>query len=319
MILKFLNDVKSYLSNKLFKSNCCPRMSMVRELTIDIYKHFGKDRIPLAASAISFYTLLSLFPLTLLALTISAPYLHDFFLQDDSIKTVLGERLFNALQSQIFSAVNKQAFPSTLASLIIGFWSGSQIFLILESAINLVWQVEKKRPFWKSRLLAFIMIIIVGTLSALAVLLVNSLRLLGRQEIPFWGHRVNELPLVLTSAFTIVIPLLIVTLLFAIIYRLMPARHVTTHAVLPGAMISGTLWISALHFFGWYTSHFPSTMLIYGSLSTIIMLLFFFYYSAFILLVGAEISAAYHRRLLQIGTDKEELASEEESGTLVAK
>ena len=275
---------------------------------IDVYRHFSEDRIPLAAGAISFFTLLSLFPLTLLALTLTAPYVQGVFLQDESIRAVLGDKLYTALQTQIFSAVNHQAFPSTLLTLLIGFWSGSQVFLILESAMNLAWQARKKRPFWLRRILAFIMIIIVAVLLAAAFFLVNLVRFLGRQEIPIWGHRVAELPWLVTTTLTIIIPLLLISALFAVIYRLLPSRQVTMRSVIPGALVSGILWLLALHLFGWYSTHFPASMVLYGSLSSMILLLFFFYYSAFILLLGAEISAANHRRLLRTGDNDEQRA-----------
>lgn len=273
----------------------------------EVYLRFREDHVALAAGAIAFFTILSLFPLILLAISFSAA---EFYRQLSTLSNTLEKPLIILLQQQILSAVNYRGI-STAVALFFGLWSGSQIFLILESAMNLAWRVRHKRPFWLRRGLSLIMLLIVGSLLVGAVILVNTVRFIVHLRVPLWGHRVTEVPLLTNTLLTVIIPVLLISILFAIVYRVLPSKRITLRAVLPGAFFAGALWLVSLHAFSWYTTYaFERYHLLYGSFVGLVFLLLWFYYSALIMLLGAEISAVYHRRLLMTG-DKEERMFEE--------
>lgn len=284
-----------------------------KQFAQEIYQRFGEDRISLAAGAISFFTLLSLFPLTLLALAIAAPWVNAA-LANPNLREMLGPSFYDALHGQVILTVNHtyRTF-STLVALVFGFWSGSQVFIMLESAVNLAWQAKRRRPYLLRRGLAMLMVIIAGVLLAGALLLANLVRFLASLEIPLWGHRAAELPWLVQAAITIVIPVLLISALFTVIYRILPTKRATVRAVLPGALTAGVLWLVSLHIFGWYTATVSGVhgYRVYGSLTSMILLMFWFYYSAFIFLLGAEISAAYHRRLVDAGNQEERKVEED--------
>ena len=102
-------------------------------------------------------------------------------------------------------------------ALFFGLWSGSQVFLILESAMNLAWHTQRKRPYWARRGLAILMLIFLNVVMTIAVLLANVIRFLASVEIPLWGHRVQELPWLVTMLLTILLPVLIISSVFAMI------------------------------------------------------------------------------------------------------
>lgn len=274
----------------------------------EVYYRFGEDRISLAAGAISFFTLLSLFPLLLLAVTFAA---QQFYAQLETLRVTLGPSIYAALESQIIAVVHNRGV-STVVALVFGLWSGSTIFLILESAMNLAWHSQKRRPFWLRRGLAILMVAIVGTLMAGAILLVNLVRFLATLQITLWGHSARALPGVISILVTIIIPVLLVSAIFTVIYRVLPTKRVTLRAVIPGAAFAGLLWLISLHVFSWYTANIARYQTFYGSLAGLVLLLLWFYYSAFTLLLGAEISAAYHRRLVEAGVREERRVEEDE-------
>ncbi|HEY3376156.1 MAG TPA: YihY/virulence factor BrkB family protein [Armatimonadota bacterium] len=291
------------------RNNWRNRWAEFRSFAKEVITRFGEDRVSLAAGAISFFTLLSLFPLVLLAVTIAA---REYSAQLTNLASLLGPEIYKALHEQILSTVQHTG-TSTVVAVVFALWSGSQIFLILESAVNSAWHAKRARPFLLRRGLAILMVIIGGVLLAVTALLVNMIRFLASLRLSLWGYQVRELPGLISLVLTIIIPLLLVTAMFAIAYRILPTKRVTLRTVLPGAVSAGALWLISLHAFSWYAAwqdeHYH---VVYGSLAGVILLLFWFYYSAFTFLLGAEMSAVYHRRLAEAGNREERGIDESE-------
>ncbi|MHB9024790.1 MAG: YihY/virulence factor BrkB family protein [Armatimonadota bacterium] len=292
------------------------------DFVVEVWQRFSEDRIFVAAGAIAFFTILSLIPLLLLAVSLaSSVYLlssKEHALAEIARLTtdMLGPQIAVSVQKQILSVVSHAKILVGL-SLVVGFWTGSQIFLILETAMNLVWHCPKRRPFWLSRGVALLMVVIVGTLMLAAILLTNMLRIVDGMPIPVLGHPIDQIsPWIkhvggwLVSGLA---PVLFVSSIFAVIYRLLPTKAVTFRSVIPGALFGGILWTISVHIFGWYTisskDHF---FMLYDTLSGTVLLMLWFYYSAVIMLVGAEISATYHRRLVEAGNEQERVVEEKE-------
>jgi len=287
----------------------------------EVMARFGEDRVPLAAGAIAFFTLLSLLPLLLFGVSV-VTYL--FFTSPEQAQNAiaglaqnLGQVIADLLQDQVLSVVANRGLLTGI-SIIVGLWTGSQIFVITESAMNFAWNSQKKRPYWMRRGLAILMVIIVGIFLIITIVTANLIRLLASLEIPLLGYQIDDIPWLVTTIIGLLLPLLLVTAVFGLMYRVLPTKKVTLRTVWPGALFAGTLWLIALHVFSWYASHFANFQILYGSLGGLVLLLLWFYYSAFIMLLGAEISAAYHRRLVEAG-DKEERAVEESERAVEAR
>jgi membrane protein len=273
----------------------------------DVWERFSEDRVPLAAGAIAFFTLLSLFPLLLLAVSIAVFFISLSTAEHEirNLTVTLGTSFAQALFDQ-FLAIKTNKGLLTGLSLFLGLWAGSQIFMVLEAAMNQAWRVQKKRPYWARRGLALLMVLLVSTLMLCAVVLSNMIRFAAHLHVPLWGHEVqDQLPWLITGMISVVVPMLLVSAIFAAIYRVLPAKRTTIRSVLPGAFTAGGLWIVMLHLFSWYATYITNYQILYGSFWAVVTLMFWLYYSAVILLLGAEISAANHRRLLAAG-DRDE-------------
>jgi membrane protein len=272
----------------------------------EVSSRFTEDRVALAAGAISFFTLLSIFPVVLLLLTFFA---REFNTELSNLGSALGPGIVDLLQEQIVSALRYTSI-SYVVALALGLWSGSQVFLILESAMNLAWHAQRKRPYWLRRGLSILMLIIVGLMMLGAIVLVNAVRFIARLKPPWLEIPFHTVTWLATILLTVVIPILLIAAVFALVYRVLPTRRVTVRAVVPGALVAAVLWLVSLHAFSWYALNIARYQVLYKTLAGLVFLLLWFYYSAFILLLGAEISAAYHRRLVESG-DKEERRVEE--------
>ncbi len=284
----------------------------------EVLARFGEYRVPLAAGAITYFVILSLIPVLLLIVSVAA----YFFPNPTEARNIIydlavtwGPEIAGALGSQVSALVANRGLSLSIA-LLLGLLSGSQIFLILESAMNLTWRAPRKRRYWVRRGLALLMVLLVGVLLGLAVVLTNAVRLLSRMALPPLFTYAREIALLKNAFATVIvsflIPTLLVAVIFAAIYMIMPTRRITLRSVLPGALFAAVLWEITLHLFGWYMSYAVSRFsVIYGSLSGLVLFMLWLYYSAQVFLLGAEISATYHAHLVTEGDDDERSADTE--------
>lgn len=302
-----------------------PQLRSVRErwqeflgFAREVLARFGEDRVPLAAGAITFFVILSLVPVLLLVVSLAAFFFRgpaEASRMITNLAATWGPEITRALGSQVSKLVANRGLSLTI-SLVLGLLSGSQIFLILESAMSLTWRTRRKRPYGVRRVLALFMVLVVGLLLGLAVLLTNVVRLLSRVPLPPLFAYPQEIVLLknafVTFAVSFLIPTLLVAVIFAVIYMILPTRRVTLRSVLPGALLAAVLWEITLHLFGWYmTFAVRRFSVIYGSLSGIVLFMLWLYYSAQVFLFGAELSAVYHARLASQGDDDERKADAE--------
>lgn len=279
--------------------------------TRNVLRRLRQDRVTLAAGAISFFTLLSLIPLLLLGVSLAAFFttVGKAQQQISAFTTILGPTIARVLEVEVLSVVRNRGVLTSVA-VVFGLWSGSQVFIIIESAINQAWHVIRQRPFWMRRTLALFMVLIIGTLFVGAIGLINLLRILDGLHIPFWNGEKDVLHLIVVLLVSTVLPILLIFAIFTALYRLLPMRRVTVRSVMPGALVAALLWFAGLHCYGWYASHLADFSILYGSLGGMVLLLLLFYYNAFIMLLGAEISAEYHFYLLAQGDDEERQAED---------
>jgi len=296
---------------------CCRWLAgFIRE----VWNRTMADRLQLPAGSVAFFLLLSLIPLLLLLATIGAHFLGT---TDDVIKSRifeltgnLGPNIEKAMVDQVQGIIKNSPILTGVA-LLIGFWTGSQVFVILEMAMCHIWHSPRRRPIWTSRPLAVGMVFLTGVVMLIAAGMINALRVLSHLNVPFWNLRVENLPgwnLLINFLISGLVPFLLTTLLFGLIFRVMPTRRVTWRSVLPGAVFSALIWVIFVHIFGFYISDVAigSKVFFYSTLGGVILLLLLFYYSAWIMLVGVEIAAVFHRRLMQAGDAEEQRAEVEE-------
>ena len=164
----------------------------------------------------------------------------------------------------------------------------------MELALNEIWHVREERSFLVRSSRAVLMVLLSGAVIVTALILGTLMRSLERSHVRHAGASLQSLPWPLTFLAYDLLPLALVTLLFAVAYRYLPARPIPWRFTMPGAVIAGVFWVIVLRFFSWYTAHVVNYSLIYGSLGGLVLLILWFNYSTQIMLIGAEISAVIH-------------------------
>ncbi len=245
------------------------------------------------AAAISYFGLISFFPLVLVLITIISYFLEVPVAQKQVLDFILTSAptagdLVRGNMEQILR------YRNTIGLVAIAgfFWSASAIFSTIDLALNRIWDVDVLRPYWRSKLLAILVVIAIGGLSMASMLTTASVNLFRGVVLPFLSAQFD----VSLGPWRMVVlsnPYLTNFLLFMFVYGVFPHTRVNWLHIWPGALLAAIAWEQAKTLFTDYLATFGSYNLVYGSVGTIIALMVWFYLSATILLMGAEISAAY--------------------------
>jgi membrane protein len=247
------------------------------------YKKFNADRCPLLASALVHATTFSLFPLILGFLSLSLFILGSSEGIIDKLMPLIRQAFPVGIDELIknITAVKQTSIVIAIIGFIGFTWASASIFRALESTLNVIWKVKKDRPFLRKSLI---------TIGSTFLVLLG---LLGSFGLTLWGSAVGAKG---AARFLPEISFLASTLLFGLIYRFFPNRHVRWKEAYFGALFTGVFWEIAKYLFSIYIVKVVDYSKIYGSLSAIIILFLWLYYSAYIFLFGAELSYVYARR-----------------------
>ncbi len=261
-----------------------------------------KPNSAITAAAIAYFSLFSLFPLTLLSISIASFSLgalmdQQLILQKlEFIAPALGQLL-----GQNIDEIIRARGPVTGVALVGLIWSASSIFYTLTQTLNKIWGYQRNRPVWKRRGLAILFVLtFVGPaifLASFAGSVIANLRTwLPDQILPIWSG--------VTAAGAILLDIG----LFMLLYTLLPHRAATWREILPGAIGAGLLWeLAKKAFLFFIASYISVSNLIYGSVAAILAFLAWAYLSGIIFLFGAFLSVSYYRRKQQEreGVDQE--------------
>ena len=258
---------------------------------------FIKDGCMNLSAALAFYTILSLIPFLFLIVSAAGYFLGS---SDDAHQMVITfmDRLFpqaSGLISKEVKAISQRAGVLGWAGILSMIWTASVIFSSLEFAMGVVFRVEQRRKYWKSRLLALSMIP-GSSIIFLLSLFVTAVTGIGRS----YGLTILGWDFSRSAFFAFLVgylfPYLVLALAFTAIYRIIPNTSISFRHAMAGGASCAFLFELAKHFFTWYIGRSTQYNVIYGSLEAIVILVVWVFYSSIILLFCAEVVSAYRRR-----------------------
>lgn len=243
------------------------------------------------AAALSYYFVLSLFP-SLIFLSAVVAYLPVPNLFDQALGMMA--RFLPAdsmgLVRRVLADVitpNRGAF---LSFGILGtLWTASGGFSAAIEALNIAYDVQDDRPFWKTRPLAILLALITGFLLLLAL----SVMIVGPRFGQWLAIRVH-----LSSVFVLLWPYIhwsiaigFTVLAVEALFFLAPNVKQRFLATLPGAVLAVACWLALSYLLGMYFRHFANFNKTYGTLGAAIALMTWLYWTGFAMLLGAELNA----------------------------
>jgi membrane protein len=255
------------------------------------------DYAPSMGAALSYYTLFSLAPLLVLIIAIAGMVFGQDAAQGAIIaqlQSIMGEEGATAVQGLLKAA--REPSTGIVASIVGGFLlllGATAIFAELQADLDRIWEVpakEKPSGVWgwlRSRVLSFGLVL--GLAFMLMISLVVSAALAASGE---WLGGGAEAESVLATVLNFVASLAIFTVLFAMIYKIMPTAKISWHDVWMGAAVTAFLFNVGKSLIGLYLAK-SSVASGFGAAGSFVILIAWFYYSAQIFLFGAEYTWVY--------------------------
>jgi membrane protein len=255
---------------------------------------YRSDNLTYAAS-IAYYSLLSLFPIAMLALAILGAVTADERNRSQVLEFVLryfpSQFRFITAQLDAFRA-NPLSFG--IAGTVALIWGALGFFGALSTAVNYAWRVERPRSYWGHKWFSFLMLLVAGALLVAALLLVSAAQVIGAT---WFASVLSQFPSLLvlrgwairnatTGMFILVVGL---------VFYFVPNAKVRFRDVWVGALLTGLLWRGALALLSWYMRDMSSFTRVNGSIAAVVVFLVWVYVQAVILLYGVEFTAAYAR------------------------
>lgn len=256
-------------------------------------KKIGEDELSTRAASLSYYFLLSLFPMLLFLLSLLGIFAGSGAQFRDAILSGLA-RVAPGSTSTLIHSVLAQVIRSSsgvkLAAGIFGaLWAASGGLGAVVVSLNTIYRTRETRPWWKQKLT------VVGLTLALAVLIILALIL------ALYGAKIGELVashVGLGSAFSITWKLLqwpvafaAMFLSYSIVYYFGPdLQERRWYWVTPGAVVGVGLWLIASIGFRVYLHFFDSYSATYGSLGAVVILMLWLYITGFAILIGGEVN-----------------------------
>lgn len=273
----------------------------------DVFDNFGGHRCTLVAAALSYYALLSIVPITMLVIATLGYVLGSD--EEAQARTIeyLGQvvpvpQAQSLLSGAVQGIITSRGVVTRIGVLVL-LWTGSQLFMTLQAALNVVWNVETPRNWVLRRLVSIAATISLGFMALLAVG-VNAVsaaaQRVGDELLATVG--LSSLPSVwrVGAAFAAVV---LVFLLFLFVYRLLPSVRVRWREAALAGGIACVLWLAAKEGFAWYIAEVARASInrFYGSLGGVVMVALWGFYSALVILFAAEVAAQFGRAYLGAG------------------
>ncbi len=251
------------------------------------------------AAALSYYAIFSVFPLTLL-IAVLISHLVGPIVSPSVATAPIGiglepflppaaSSLLDLFQTNLSQAVEQGTSFSILA--VVGLiWSGLGLFSNITTSLDFIFHVPANRSLWRQRLTALIM--------AFVLIILITTSFVTSAVLRFASALLLERPSLWLSIGSIFLPLGLDLVIFALLFRFVPARRVHWDAVWPAAIFGAVGWELAKTAFGWYLLNVANYQFVYGTLSTGIVLLFWAYIISSIFLLSAEFCAQLNEWLL---------------------
>jgi membrane protein len=261
-------------------------------------RDFRRNQGFLLAGAVAYYTLLSIVPMSILALTV----LSHFIGEEDLVHTLatylelLVPGYAGTLTEQVRVFVQNRHVIGVIGFLVMLFFS-SIAFTVLENAISVIFYHHvrnRRRSFLMSALIPFIYIFAIAFGIVVVSIIVGGVETLENRHILFMGRNISFAGTTRISLYILGIGGEV--LMLTSFYLVLPVIRITFRHALIGGISATVLWEVARRFLVWYYASLSMVNIIYGSIATVIVTLLSIEVSALIILFGAQIIAEFENR-----------------------
>ncbi len=247
------------------------------------------------AASIAYYSLLSLFPISMLGLSILGAVTADEADRNAVLGFVLQyfPRQFDFIVAQL-DALRSRTVTFGIAGTIALVWGSLGVCGAISTAVNHAWRVEQPRGFWTHNVVSLLMLLVAGGILLATLLLVSASHMVRASWFAAVLMSFPGLGVLRSLAVRYATTALFV-LVVGLVFYFVPNAKVRFRDVWVGALLTGALWTIALEGFSWYMRDMTRLTRVNGSIAAVVVFLVWVYVQAVILLYGVEFTAAYAR------------------------
>ncbi len=261
------------------------------------FNAFSKYKISKKGASLAYYTIFSLPGILMVIITI----LDTLYGQEaidgafqDKISAAVGEQIARQLQDMISNAaVSGQTTLATIIGILVLIYGATKMFAEMQDSINQIWELKPKaKKGWMktviTRLTSFGLVLILGLLLLASFVLSGVISFLG----DYFSQYLPHATVILVSVINWAISFLVVVLLFAIIFRVLPDAKIRWRDVTISAIVTTLLFMVGKYLIGIYMAH-SQVGSTYGAAGSMIILLLWIFYSSMILYFGVAFTKEY--------------------------
>ncbi len=269
--------------------------SIVSLLKPALWQWYNHNAFEMAA-ALAYYTLVSLAPLIIILIAIVGPFFGTAATENyivGAIAGIAGEESARAVQAIVHNA-NQQGsgmLASVIGVVLLLLGAGAVVGQ-LQQSLNVIFGVTPKPDidwwaFLRARFFSYAMLLAIGFLLMVSLIITTVLSAITK----YFGYLLPSLAAI-WPAVDLISSFALVTLLFALIYKILPDVHIAWRDALLGAALTSFLFSVGKFAIGLYLGR-SSVAAAYGAAGSVVTILLWVYYSALIVFYGAEITQLY--------------------------
>ncbi len=260
------------------------------------FEEWNQHKAPRLAAALAYYTVFSLSPLLIIIVAIAGLYFGQQAAQNQivgQIQGLVGKQSASLIQTMMSSTYHPGTnIIATVIGVVTLLLGAIGVFGQLQDSLNTVWEVQPVASggimgMIRNRILSFGLLLATGFL-----LLVSLVLSAGLQATSQYFASALPIPPGTLEALNFVLSFLVITLLFAMIYKFLPDAEIHWRDVWHGAAFTALLFTIGKFLIGLYLGR-SSVSSAYGAAGALVILLLWIYYSALILFFGAEFTRVY--------------------------
>ncbi len=271
-------------------------MKKAFDLIRQTIQQWTEDRASRLAAALAFYTAFALTPVLVIALAVVGLFVNSSSAEaliEQQMAALAGTQGRQLIAGMLNASINLSSNSIVgIISLVVLFLGATGIFIQLQDALNTMWEVQLKprRSIWRlvrERLFSLGVILGIGFLLLVSLLVSAALAAFGK-----WSSGLFPAFQTLLQMINFFLSLLVITVLFALLFKYVPDAVIAWKDVWLGAFVTAVLFTIGKTVIGLYLGNGAVTSR-FGPAGALVILLLWVYYSAQIFLFGAEFTQVY--------------------------
>jgi membrane protein len=267
-------------------------------LVKDTFSGWSKHNAQRLGASLAFYTLLSLAPLVIIAVSIAGLMFGQEAAQGQltaQVSALMGEEGGKAVQELIANASRPSTgIVSAIMGILVLLYGATGVFSELRASLDILWDATPPKTNWlqqvKTKLFSFGMVFAVGFLLLVSLLLSAVLAALGS-----WYGPSLPLPEADLQILNAIISFAVTVCLFALMYRFVPDKHPPWKDIWVGATVTAALFTLGRFLIGLYLGK-STVSSSYGAAGSLIVVVLWVYYSAQVFFLGASFTKVWSSR-----------------------